>query len=101
MHSFISIDNINLIIEPSKLVFAEGETINIEIKAEGPGKENFTYQWGRDNASLASIAIGENTPSITITSATLSDGGSYYCVVKNEWGHMVESNRSIMSVISK
>ena len=104
MSCLLSTDYINLEIQPSHdIVGKVGESITTETIAKGPGKKNFTYQWKRtDNASLPSTASGENTTNLTITSAMLSDGGSYYCVVKNQWGNVIKSDAvTIIIILSK
>ena len=65
--------------------------LTLNVTADGPGI--FTYQWKkRDGTSLPSRASGRKTPSLNIRSVTSSDSGSYYCIVMNQWGNMMESN---------
>jgi len=78
---------------------AKGKSVEIGVIAKGPGKENFKYQWRRADNALPSTANGENTQSLTITSVTSHDGGSYYCVVTNQWRNVVESDRATVNVL--
>ena len=74
----------------------------MSITANGPGKNKFTYQWKRrGKTSLPTRASGENTQSLEISSVASSDGGSYYCIVTNEWGNMVKSNEATVNVLRK
>ena len=75
-------------------------SVKLEIIAEGPGKENFEYSWRRgDNTPLPRYVSGENTPYLTIASITASDSGPYYCIVVNQWGNVVESDRAVINVL--
>ena len=76
--------------------------LHLNITAAGPGKYEFIYQWRkRGNNSLLNRVKGEDTSKITISSVILSDSGSYYCVVTNQWGNMAESNDATVIVLCK
>jgi len=85
-------DLINFTHQSEDVLVGEGGTLMLTITAEGPGSGHFTYQWKKMGSSpLPSRASGENTTQLVITSVTTSDRGSYYCIVTNQWGRMVES----------
>ena len=101
-NNYLYTDYINITIQPSRIVAAEGESISISITAEGPGKENFGYRWRRrDSVPLSNISRGTNTVNLTISSVTLYDSGEYYCFVINQWGHPVDSDHTAVTILSK
>ena len=72
------------------------------ITAQGPGHNNFTYQWKKmSSSSLPSRASGIDTTQLVIRSVTTSDRGSYYCIVTNQWGRMVNSTRATVKILGK
>ena len=76
--------------------------LTLSVTASGPGGNEFTYQWKRrDGTSLPNRASGGTTRSLKIRSVTTSDSGSYYCVVMNQWGNMIESNDAAVTVWRK
>ena len=79
-----------------------GNMLTLSVTVSGPGSNKFTYQWKRrDGTSLPDRASGETTRSLKITSVTKSDSGSYYCIVMNQWGNMMESNDAAVTVRCK
>ena len=56
-----------------------------------------TYSWHHDGGSLPSRSRGQNSNTLTITRATQSDEGVYYCMASKE-GISVESNRATLTV---
>ena len=54
-----------------------------------------------DSNTLPSSAQGGNTHTLTIPSVNSSDSGSYYCVVTNQWGNMVESKKATVNLQCK
>ena len=76
--------------------------LTLNITANGPGSSRFTYQWKRrDDTSLPNRASGERTSNLKIRNVKSSDNGSYYCIVMNQWGNMMESNNAIVIVRRK
>ena len=74
--------------------------LTLSVTANGPGSSSFTYQWKRrDGTSLPGRASGEKTSNLKIRSVTSSDSGSYYCIVMNQWGNMVNSNDATVNVL--
>ena len=99
---YIYTDYINVTIQRSRIVAAEGESIDISVIAEGPGKENFHYRWRRrDLVPLSNISRGTSTGNLTIPSVALSDSGEYYCHVINQWEREVDSDYTIVTILSK
>jgi hypothetical protein len=57
------------------------------IAAEGFGTPPLSYQWLLDTTPVSGPEYsGETTTNLTITDASLGDGGSYYLVVSNNYG---------------
>ena len=76
--------------------------LTLTVTASGPGSNEFTYQWKRrDSTSLPDRARGGTTRNLKIRPVTSSNSGSYYCVVMNQWGNMMESNDAIITVWCK
>jgi len=76
--------------------------LSLNVTANGPGEKHFTYQWKRKGStSLTNTASGDTTPNFKIRSVTPTDGGSYYCVVTNQWGKTRESNEALVNVLCK
>jgi len=99
---YLFIDDITISNHPKSVTLAKGNMLRLSVTASGPGKGNFTYQWKRkDNTSLPNTASRDTTPNFKIRSITLTDSGSYYCVVMNQWGNTKESNEAIVNVLCK
>ena len=69
------------------------QPVNFTATVSGIGKENFRYQWRHNEEDID----GETSNTLTIGSVTKDDGGTYECVVKNEYGDCVTSNISELS----
>ena len=81
---------------------SKGDNLALHVIAKGPGSVNFTYQWRKvDNDSFPSTTEGENTQNLMIRSVMPSDSGSYYCIVMNQWGEIIESKIIIVNVLCK
>ena len=98
---YFFIDFINITQDPVDVFVAEGDALVLIIIAEGPGSNQYTYQWKKMGGSLPSRASGVNTTQLVITSVTASDRGSYYCIVQNEWGRMVNSTIATVKILGK
>ena len=62
-------------------------------------KNNFMYQWKkRDRDSLSDKMTGVNGSVLSIPNVHESDGGSYYCIVTNEWGSTAMSDDVTLSI---
>ena len=58
------------------------------------------YSWHRVGASIPQRLQGQNTNELTISQATPSDEGVYYCIAIKE-GIRVESKRATLNVDGK
>ena len=95
-------DYITTIVQSQYVVVAKDGSAKIGIVAEGPGKENFTYNWSRvESIPLPRTASGENTQNFMITSITSADSGEYYCVVTNQWGSHMKSDKVTINVLGE
>ena len=76
--------------------------LSLNVIANGPGNNRFNYQWKRrGSTSLPDRANGERNSNLEIRSVSPSDSGSYYCVVMNQWGNMMESKDATVTVWRK
>jgi len=62
----------------------------------GVGVENFRYQW-RHNG----IYISGNTGTLLITNVNRHHSGEYWCIVTNQYGDRVISNKVYLTILSK
>ena len=85
----------------SDITLAKGNMLLLSVTANGPGRNNFKYQWKKRDSNLPNRVKVKDTSNITISSVTPSDSGSYYCVVTNQWGNMTESNDASVNVLRK
>ena len=63
-------------------------TIKFTTTVKGIGKEKFIFQWRHNGEDINR----ETSNTLTIDSVTKDDGGTYECVVKNEYGDYCTSN---------
>ena len=102
VNCLLSIDSIIISQHPQNITLSKGSRLSLSVIANGPGSNQFFYQWRKmDSNTLPSSARGVNTHTLIIPSVTSSDSGSYYCVVTNQWGNMVESKKAIVEVQCK
>jgi len=66
--------------QPTDQTVAAGGTATLTVSATGVGP--FTYQWYRNSAAVD----GATTATLTLTSVTIANAGSYTCVVTNSAG---------------
>ena len=64
------------------------QTAKFTTTVSGVGKEKFTYQWRLNGKDIN----GEANDILIIDSVTKNDGGTYECLVLNEYGDCVTSN---------
>ena len=94
-------DQLAISVTPNDLVIGKGRTANFTAMATGISsvENNFMYQWmKRDSDSVSDKVSGVNGSVLSIPNVLESDGGSYYCIVTNEWGRMAMSNDVILSI---
>lgn len=75
---------------PSSESITEGDTTTFTIEASGEG--SLVYQWMRDSGPV----IGATSSSLTVSNASVSDAGSYYCRVGNEAGVINTNNAELV-----
>ena len=93
------VDQLSVEVTSKRVIFHVGETAWLVATASGINKNNFKYQWKRsDNKRLPHKAIGNNGAILIIPRLAESDEGQYYCVVTNEWGRSVESNKFTLTI---
>lgn len=84
--SLIVLDSTNISSQSdASISVMEGAELEIFIEAEG---SNLTYQWFYNGNEI----LGEEEASITIEETTLSDAGTYYCVISGDCGENVQSD---------
>jgi len=69
------------------------QPVKFTTTVSGVGKENFSYQWRHNGEDIKR----ETSNTLTVDSVTKDDGGTYECVVKNEYGDCAVSNISELS----
>ena len=85
-------DQLTISVVPSSLEISEKETAQFNAVADGINKINFMYQWRkRGNSFLSNKLLGVNETVFVIPDLSISDQGSYYCTVTNEWDRAIES----------
>lgn len=74
-----------------------GSTVTLTVQATGYG--TLTYQWKKDGAALSDLGhiSGATTDTLTISSATAADNGSYTVDVSNEVG-TVTSSAAVLTI---
>ncbi|MEK6283182.1 MAG: PQQ-dependent sugar dehydrogenase, partial [Acidobacteriota bacterium] len=78
--------------QPSNQTVAEGQPATFQVGASG--SPPLSYQWQRNNVNIA----GANSPTYTISSATLADNGARFrCLVSNSFD-TATSNEAILTV---
>ena len=58
----------------------------------GIGVENFTYQWQHNGVEMN----GETGDTLNLTNITGKEGGSYQCIVKNQYGYSDVSSAELI-----
>ena len=70
-----STNDVTITQQPQSRVACNGQTVTFTVAATGCGPLN--YQWQRNGVDL----IGQVTPTLTLTSVTASNNGTYTCIV--------------------
>lgn len=75
-----------------------GSSAIISITANG--SPTLTYQWKKNSVNLSDVGniSGSATPSLTLSSISSADNGTYACVVKNGLNATVTSSNCVFSV---
>ena len=84
-------DRVVITAQPVKSVVTVGETVSLSVTATGTGP--LLYQWKKGNQDIS----GETLPMLKITSAQLTDSGSYQVIVQGTAGS-VASNPVLVTV---
>ena len=85
-------------LHPQSAAIASGGNVTFSIIAT---EQSYTYHWKRKNGSLPNNAVGQNTPHLSITLATLDDIGVYHCIVKLPFGYKIPSTAAKLDVYGK
>ena len=80
-------------VDPPSQSIEVTQPVNFITTVSGVGKENFSYRWRHNGEDINR----ENSNIFTIGNVRKDDGGTYECVVKNEYGDCVASNISELS----
>ena len=90
------------VLQNPEYIVAINSSVTLHATAEGPGRDHFRYQWKKNGSNLLpSTANGQRSPNLTIAPTSISDNGSYYCSVTNQWGTTIISNVGLVLVLSK
>ena len=68
--------------QPSCQSIRTSQCVTLTTTVSGDGVETFTYQWKHNGENIK----GENGSHLDIDYVTMKDGGSYQCIVKNQFG---------------
>ncbi|WP_436515076.1 FG-GAP-like repeat-containing protein [Ekhidna sp. To15] len=74
--------------QPGDQTVDEGAAVNFSVTATG---ENLTYQWQKDGVGIS----GATSSTLSLTSVSLSDGGTYLCNVTNDCGTIPSDEASL------
>jgi len=97
-------DQLKIETHPLNTTVGENQDVNFTVAASGikSSSGRFTYTWHRDkNAQTEAKSFGINSATLLLKNVIEADEGSYYCVVTNEWNHMVTSYIGVLEVICK
>ena len=72
------------------------QPVKFTTTVSGVGKENFSYQWRHNGTDID----GETSNTLSIDKVTKVLGGSYECVVMNEYGDHIISGASVLSQLN-
>jgi len=78
--------------EPESATVNVGQSATFTVAASG-GTGALSYAWFKDN-----VPVGTNLPSLTIGYVTITDGGSYWCVVEDEADGLATSATALLTV---
>ncbi|MCA9612701.1 MAG: immunoglobulin domain-containing protein [Myxococcales bacterium] len=73
--------------QPSSVTVTEGESASLSLVAVGAG---LTYQWYRGETP-----VGGSAATLTFGTASLSDAGTYHCVVTNATGSVTSAQATV------
>ena len=91
--------DIIVVMQSNNTAAAIGSNVTISITAEG---HYLKYQWKKvHHNSLPSNVAGKHSAQLNITSLTHNNGGGYYCIIKDHWGHKVNSTIVILTVLGE
>ena len=80
----------NITTPPSNQTVSEGQPATFQVAAGG--STPLSYQWQRNTVNIS----GANSPTYTISSATLADNGARFrCVVSNAFGNVTSSEATL------
>ncbi|MEW6305287.1 MAG: immunoglobulin domain-containing protein, partial [Verrucomicrobiota bacterium] len=84
---------------PVAINITQGQTISLSVQVDG--SPTLTYQWKRNGSNVTDggRVSGATSPSLTITSATVADAGSYTVSVTNSFAPGVTSVSVFVSVL--
>jgi uncharacterized protein (TIGR02145 family) len=87
----LTVNTATTVSNPSNQTVAYGSQAVFNVTASGTGP--FTYQWKH-----GTVSVGANSNTLTISSASGSDAGSYTCMVTGACGGAVASNAATLTV---
>jgi gliding motility-associated-like protein len=96
--AFLNVTNpVNITSQPSSVNQCSGNNVTLTVGATGSG---LSYQWrlGGSNLSDGGNISGATTPSLTISSISPADAGSYDVVITNNCAATVISNPAVLTV---
>jgi hypothetical protein len=86
--TFVGRENPSIASQPSAISLCTGDSLRLSIVASGIP---LTYQWRKNSLNI----LGAVSSDFIITSASVSDSGSYDCVVSNACGSVTSAAASV------
>jgi len=94
-----ALGNIIITMQPRNITTSSGSNITLSVTAVGVGLK---YHWKkRGHNLLPGNATGQHTAHLNFISVAAADSGSYFCVIKNQWGSKLHSDDAILNVLGK
>jgi len=79
-------------VSPSSQSVDTMKSTKFTTSVSGIGVENFTYQWQHNGEGMS----GETGDTLNLNNITVKEGGSYQCIVKNQYGDSDASSAELV-----
>ena len=93
-------DELSITVTPFNQTVSEGGVAVFTPTATGIKTRPFEYEWWKFSSGQQSVMVGRNRR-LRIQNVKIKDGGSYYCIVTNEWGNKISSKKVNLTVTGK
>ena len=90
----------SITVSPLRQSVSEGGVAIFTATATGIKTRAFEYEWWKFSSGQQSVMVGRNRQ-LQIQNVKIKDERSYYCIVTNEWGNKISSERVHLTVTGK